>query len=646
MMPLIAKPLLTPDELRFHDALQAWLSETHGARYQLICKTTLPVVANPAVEDEQVPSEFWTAILDFCIVVDRIHGPPRLVLITIDNPDKAYILALLDTYPVQAMEIDSAKPFSQTMETVSAVLNQRPPQTVTKMPKTQGNAYEVWLKERAYSAFHGSLEHQRLRREFVGGTGHIGRRIFIEPCLAKYVDIPADGTDPLLQYGRTSRADVLICENNPDLTPLLQLEFDGPTHRTQAGMRKDRKKEELLAQAGIPLLRIGFEDMPFTLESSRGNVKALPISVDSEDSKPIFDGIISQILLAIGNNAAFEKEERPRIDDKVDTLRREQLLPRLAQARQQYGPGAVPDYVVQDIFLEAYEANEEAESEANSDLASSRMAAAEFLNDGERTFDDLLWATGGTLTIEDEDERSSSASIRRAVFRTDTDELIISVPNIRLRYLTPPTAQTTTTPAAFVLFSEISFSGLAETLVRRAIRSLIQFKHATQPFAQSISLRELEDYRQFWHRPKSAKEKQFLKACGRLAAFERSVPSTGKAQAMSAERQPSPEVQEEIERIRALRLDADLGLSPDEDDSPPTLTRLPTLQEYAALFNRSAHACLRYPGVRDHLLKSHHGAAMRDAEWNKCEREFRHDEVRRAIELKSQGQLPRHLNIV
>lgn len=638
MMPLITKPLLTPDELRFHDALQAWLSETHGARYQLICKTTLPVVANPAVEDEQVPSEFWSAILDYCIVVDRIHGPPRLVLITIDNPDKAYILALLDTYPVQAMEIDSTQPFNQTVGTVSAVLNQRPPQVVTKMPKTQGNAYEFWLKERAYSAFHGFLEHHR--REIVGGTGHIGRRIFIEPCLAKYIDIPGDRTDTVIQYGRTSRADVLICENNPDLTPLLQLEFDGPTHRTQAGMRKDRKKEALLAQAGIPLLRIGFEDMPFTLESSRGNVKALSISVDSEDSKPIFDEIISQILLAIVNNAAFEKVERPRIGDKVDTLFREQLLPRLAQARQQYGPGEVPEGVVQDIFRDAYEANEDVEIEANSELAWLRMNATEFLKGGEKTFDDLLWTTGGTLTIEDADECSSSSSIRRAVFRTNTDELSISVPNIRLRYLALPSAQTASTRAALALFPEISFSGLAEVLVLRAIRCLIQLKHVTQPFVQSISLQELEDYRQFWHRPKSAQEKQFLKACDRLAALERSARFTSKAQAMSAERQPSPEVQDDIERIRALRLDADLGLPWDEDDSPSTLKRLPTLQEYAAQFNRSAHACLRYPGVRDQLLKPHHGAAIREAEWNKCEREFRHDEVRRAIELKSQGQPP------
>jgi hypothetical protein len=642
LMPLKTKSILTPSELKLLTRLQNWLVEKHGSAYQVICKTTLPAIADARLQDDRTSDAFWTSILDFCIFVNKVHGNARIVLVWSDNPNRVVIETILDEYsvPVIPIQREHGEDFSSLVSDVEIALRQRQSKDVSKMPKTVGNSWEKWLHQTASIAFYGTFADQQKMRDVLEGAEWINRRLFIEPCLAEFIEIPKDSGDEVFIFGYTSRADILITGSDSSLTPLLQLEVDGPCHDTPKGQRNDQKKEELLKQAGIPLLRVRIEGS-FNLEATKGNSKAHSNSIGTEELQELFEGIFSDLCKFIAINSSFDKTDLSRIWEPFELASSELLRQKADEVRRINNTETLQADDIDSIFASIYEETEDLRWEANCEIKHFQEMAVEFLESDWEVFDDLLGTTKSTLTVDA--TNSITQSEYQAIFEGPGEKLTITVPAILLKYFAPDSALSADC-GAFSLLPNVSFSELVGQLAMRSVRRLIMQQHSKSPFEQYISQGELDEYRRYWSRPQSQLEKSFVLACEKLLSRQR------KAEIEASLSELTPERRAELEAIRNFDVNSIPG--PDSPCKPksresvalPEVLELPTLHEYAKKFDRSPYACRHYPGVIERFVGKKKDIGKRNESKKAFMRLLRHEEIALAIQLKEKGMKPRHLN--
>lgn len=86
--------------------------------------------------------------------------------------------------------------------------------------------------------------------------------IFPQIHLTSLVNHKIPGQNPTAALNHIDRksVDYVICDKE-NLKPLLVIEFDDPSHQREDRMERDIEVERILAEAGIPLLRIPYSDM-------------------------------------------------------------------------------------------------------------------------------------------------------------------------------------------------------------------------------------------------------------------------------------------------------------------------------------------------------------------------------------------------
>lgn len=628
-MSLTVKSLLSRDEQSFAAVLDKYLKDNHGTQLRVLYKTTPAAFVDPFQQDDgELRSACFLSILDFVITANVVKGSPRVALLSADNANRFEIEKIFERRYLPIVVIDPVgNDFSQVISEIKAILSQRP-RVKFEGP---GNSSELWLKNIAKNAIYNVFEGYWARRQAACLDPDVfDARVFMEPCLAEFITIPIDSDDPIHNYGRTARSDVLVTKNGENLTPLLALEFDGPTHDEPHRQASDEKKEALFEEAGIPLLRIRWSNVPFQLVSSTGNVVPLSSTLNASLTKYLFEDIFTKVVSALTLNAHFEKIDMPEIWNEYEKKRSAVIAEQISEVKQRY-PSEIPEHVINIIFDAVNRATEDELSEARARsevFIKSALGDISFFN-----ADDLLGMTQSILDIQSKHTQEESGA-RRAVLTTPAGIWTITVPRIDLQYLAPESSYLYSNSSVnFSLYPEFAYSEIVEELIASTFHRLASHCIEKHKVPKLISKRELDQYREFWRRPKSTQEKEFLDACSVL---------WGNLVYQSL----SPEDQAEVDSIRNFDLDSELGLKPRESiaSSLPVVTKLPTLYEYAEKFNRSPCACLSYPGVKSGLIERNASVLSERKDMRSLERKFRQEEVLLAIDAKSAGLLPRHLN--
>jgi hypothetical protein len=84
-----------------------------------------------------------------------------------------------------------------------------------------------------------------------------------EVALQRLVNFPSCSCNQVRKFIHASSLDIVVVSSEEDLpsVPLMAIEFDGPGHATPQQQIKDELKDTLLADAGIPLLRVKYSDV-------------------------------------------------------------------------------------------------------------------------------------------------------------------------------------------------------------------------------------------------------------------------------------------------------------------------------------------------------------------------------------------------
>lgn len=115
--------------------------------------------------------------------------------------------------------------------------------------------------------------------------------------------------EELMDYAKKARFDVLVTTSLPQGEPVLALEFDGEEfHGTAKGRRRDAKKNELCSLSHLPLIRVGFTELParndlsFTDEAKR---------LSREEKRKLFRQLISYVtrIISFGKRSEIDREK-------------------------------------------------------------------------------------------------------------------------------------------------------------------------------------------------------------------------------------------------------------------------------------------------------------------------------------------------
>ena len=90
-------------------------------------------------------------------------------------------------------------------------------------------------------------------------------RVYEEVALGEIIG-PLEGTQ--FEYLQAYRVDLLIAASPPDSTPLLVVEFDGPTHENKQKAQIDAERDSFLLENSLPVLRISCQN-PMHLRAAK-----------------------------------------------------------------------------------------------------------------------------------------------------------------------------------------------------------------------------------------------------------------------------------------------------------------------------------------------------------------------------------------
>lgn len=300
---LATRPLLSPEETRLAEEVRGVLREIKF-RGKIIFKTQPAAFIDP----DKIPktdgrqNALYTGIIALAIIDRPKAGKVAFVVIDISSPLSREIESLFVEFGVPVFVGSIGGDFSDLKDRLRSELIRNGARTSTKCLT---NKWERWVMTLTDQSLGRSISpHVRndlptdvakLLNEFSAKR----RRkllLFHEPALSAI--LAADETQCRLatvdyRYLQNSRLDLLVTSSPPEYAPLLALEFDGPTHQTAEGRRKDAKKEKILAAALIPLLRISFHDAPPLKDTDIVDISAHRISTAKQR---ILAGLIQRCI--------------------------------------------------------------------------------------------------------------------------------------------------------------------------------------------------------------------------------------------------------------------------------------------------------------------------------------------------------------
>ena len=92
--------------------------------------------------------------------------------------------------------------------------------------------------------------------------------LFAQMRLIDLIEVPRGqrGSPYWYAKSRQKHVDFVLCDRET-VTPLLAIELDGASHRTAIQQQRDAEKDEVLRQAGLPLLRIETQKAGYTAKA-------------------------------------------------------------------------------------------------------------------------------------------------------------------------------------------------------------------------------------------------------------------------------------------------------------------------------------------------------------------------------------------
>lgn len=307
--------LLTPAETTLADNVRHHYQKL-GRKWRSLYKTQPSTFIDPRWIDDLAP-EIKNALFHGSILIAVVKGAKQshlaLALIDKNAPMAELVQSLLQRFKIGSLLCDPEKDSEQIEAFVSAMLGNK---EALLSSKRVTNACERWLLSTTDLALMRRANQEFLQRipdslkSFFPTELRKNRlkfKVFHEVALPAFIDFDLSTLtlEIDINYALASRVDLLVTGEAPDYTPLLAIEFDGPDHRTHRGMNKDSKKDTIFREAGIPLLRISFEDSPLI------GPKNVVVHLANEKAKREKEIFLKQLIGSIGRHMHKNRIERP-----------------------------------------------------------------------------------------------------------------------------------------------------------------------------------------------------------------------------------------------------------------------------------------------------------------------------------------------
>jgi hypothetical protein len=430
--------LLTPNETTLAKNVRRQHQKS-GKKWRSLYKTQPSTFIDPRWIDDLAP-ELKSALFQGTILIAVVKGTKQshlaLALIDKNAPMAELVQSLLQHFKIGSMLCDPKKDAEQIEAFVSAMIGNKEALLTSKRVT---NAYERWLlsttdlalMRRANQEFQQSIP-DSLKNFFQAEwlKNRLKFRVFHEVALPAFIDF--DLATPNLEidinFALASRVDLLVTGEAPDYIPLLAMEFDGPDHRTHRGIDKDSKKDAIFREAGIPLLRISFEDSP-----SIGPKKVV-IDLADERTKREKESFLKQLISSIGRSMHTKRVERPRLWQPYLERFGEVYKVSEQQFMKEHSVIALPD----QVRLELYEQVNAALAEHEDTIRESidlddhldKLNIDERLDPGQRK---ILKQAGIFITDFSWRQNSSGGVYCRAICHQGENQQVIKTPAVHCR---------------------------------------------------------------------------------------------------------------------------------------------------------------------------------------------------------------------
>lgn len=384
-MKLHSISLLNIAEAEIANRIRALLKELKFSG-RLVFKTQPTTFINPkwAIDlPADLQQALFTGVILFSIVKGLKQSRLAFAIIDRDSPAAELVVELLHRFKINVCLCDINAGFPPVEASMRGILEIGRPLLVSK-PIT--NQYERWLlsitdiglNRRATERMKSKIPSQ-LRNEFENCWAMNRRKylVFHEVALPAFIHFELSKTDQEidLNFALASRVDILVTGESPDYVPLLVIEFDGPHHRTAAGENRDKKKEVILRKAGIPLLRVGFEDAP--PPDSKINVIDFSARRNAIAKERFLIQLIGSITRKFQRNRVdYPQRWRSYVDKLIKQYKtsEEQLL-------TESGHIALPEDVLMQLRNNAVRNSEHHQQEVIDDIALDEYMEREFRKD-------------------------------------------------------------------------------------------------------------------------------------------------------------------------------------------------------------------------------------------------------------------------
>ena len=318
------KSLLSEAEFRLAGKIDRLLEQELENKWRVLYKTVPSTYIDPAwvADNEDLKPACWEGEIVYAIVERQVKGRVGAAVIDERHPLANSVRALLEKFHVPSL-VYNPKSTSAAVTTFlrEALDGRRRLRMSCRWTRDVTNKSEEWLINSC-----GPIVKRwsSLANKEVYG--------FHEPRLDAFVDSNETASERLREFARKSHVDYLITGPAPNLIPLVVLEIDGPDHEEKRSVKEaDKKKEHILRDAAIPLLRLRLSDMPFQLYPPTGPVIDLPKPEQRKAYETFFDYIVTAIL----QGSYFENVESQRIWAKYNWRFNQLLKERIRNRRKQ-----------------------------------------------------------------------------------------------------------------------------------------------------------------------------------------------------------------------------------------------------------------------------------------------------------------------
>ena len=290
---LTLQSILSTSETILADQIKSFLKEAK-VKYRLLYQTQPSTFIRPEWargETDACKRSLFEGLILFSLVKGNKNSRLILAIIDEESPFSGDAASLLQSFQIPVYLGPIGNDFQPLENFLRKTLDSGPFLPASR-PVT--NESERWLLNMAsFAADHRTMPDIAKRTppdvlaifESVRAKMRKKYRIFHEVALPAIIDFDSCegvGIDIDWSYAKKARLDLLVTSDAPEYQPLMAIEFDGPTHNTDSGVRKDRKKEAILQNAGLPLLRISYEDGPLLHDPKVTDIATLRATKNKE----------------------------------------------------------------------------------------------------------------------------------------------------------------------------------------------------------------------------------------------------------------------------------------------------------------------------------------------------------------------------